>query len=1474
MMNRTRAHALAMVNWKGVFYERYLLDRHVTALEGANGAGKTTVMIAAYVVLLPDMSRLRFTNLGETGATGGDKGIWGRLGEPGRPSYAAMDFALAGKNRLVAGVHLERKGEPSVEPTPFIISGLRDDVRLQDLLLMAQGDTEVVPELHELRENAARLGGRLQVFPSARDYFAALFDQGVTPLRLGTDEERNRLNEMLRTSMTGGLSRALTSELRDFLLKEEGGLADTLHRMKANLDACRRTRTEVQESRRLEQEIGGVFKAGQTMFAAAFLATRERADDLSRRVAEAEAARTTAVQAQTAAAAALAQTVSALGRIEAQREEIERVLESAKAWVVRVCDALAAADELARCLIAFQAADQEFSTAAATRAQADDVRSRRRDELRRAQENYKRAASGLADIQRGIEELHRRAFAYRQAVRRLREAEELLGGVSIAASDFDEHLARTQSELALVDRARREASTRLADADEHRRRHAEVLAALRFLVSGDVTIGDTVGIATSALRRYRDQVALAGRVSSLTRDLGEERKLAERQACVRTLAERLDVALSREPAGTMVRLRLEGVEAERAEHEEAKRSVQVEFANVGRRLNELEGRRHDLAASEPEWCEHDARARRLGEHLGSLVLDRASLDAARGTVAERLASIRQAEEATLETQERLIREARELIAAGGPFAPELLRLKDEIGADLVASSFEDIGLNEAGVLEARLGPLAQALVVDDPHSAALTMQSRPQTLVDVLLVSRDANLEDLASSAVSAADGAADVVVDEGIALRVSRIPVRPRLGRRAREARASELRIKAEEMVLEIEELRAKRRHLERLTLDGDALLAGHAIWLGGNPAPELADVRRKITEAEAQTELLRAESVRHAESSSTLRPRIDGLRGLLSEAFLLDPPDHVDRLQSIEGDYQSALAAQVEVARVSPAAEIVDKDLSVLRSRPLEDDELASLCLRVDELRRQRERLDAAVDALEYVRANAEALSWSEAPRRLADDQVLVPALKAQLYESETAQQAAERLAHGADARYDEATSRWQDADGRRRVATQQHMAAGARFESLEIPAPTEDAVRVAGEEVSRIDGELHAQNTLRDELLGTRGGQESDYREAEKRAKEAGEKLASERREAEPAVARWERLRERAMKHNLLGGVLSPGENNLSDVHGQVNLVQAAQTQRTLLLERLGGAQGGATLLTELEVLRDMSDADFADGMLELWLTVRDWLRRRLPAQIAEVDDPREALLRLRDQLTSLEERLSRQENDLRGASEDVARGIDVQIRKARGQVSRLNKNLEGVSFGSIQGIRVRLHPVEKMEQVLRALREGAAQELLFQDDLPIEVALDEIFRRYGGGRTGGQRLLDYREYVHLQVEIRRKASADWEIANPTRLSTGEAIGVGAALMMVVLTEWERDASLLRGKKSHGSLRFLFLDEANRLSHDNLAVLFDLCQTLDLQLLIAAPEVARAEGNTTYRLVRRTTPDGREEVLVSGRRTRAEA
>src|SRR5262245_28348546 len=162
-MTRARIAALVLVNWKGVFYERYLLDRHVTALEGANGAGKTTVMIAAYVVLLPDTSKLRFTNLGETSATGGDRGIWGRLGEPGRPSYAVLDLE-AGGERVLAGVRLVRASEPTVEPTAFVATGLGPDVRLSDILLVRRLDGDHVPELDEIRAAVVAAGGAMEVF--------------------------------------------------------------------------------------------------------------------------------------------------------------------------------------------------------------------------------------------------------------------------------------------------------------------------------------------------------------------------------------------------------------------------------------------------------------------------------------------------------------------------------------------------------------------------------------------------------------------------------------------------------------------------------------------------------------------------------------------------------------------------------------------------------------------------------------------------------------------------------------------------------------------------------------------------------------------------------------------------------------------------------------------------------------------------------------------------------------------------------------------------------------------------------------------------------------------------------------------------------------------------------------------------------------------------------------------------------------
>ena len=365
---------------------------------------------------------------------------------------------------------------------------------------------------------------------------------------------------------------------------------------------------------------------------------------------------------------------------------------------------------------------------------------------------------------------------------------------------------------------------------------------------------------------------------------------------------------------------------------------------------------------------------------------------------------------------------------------------------------------------------------------------------------------------------------------------------------------------------------------------------------------------------------------------------------------------------------------------------------------------------------------------------------------------------------------------------------------------------------------------------------------------------------------------RANGEPIQRRWEQLLAEA--EDLLVVPFSPEVAQGTAGRGSIHLYSEALSSARVLHERLSQAEPDGEIGNKIdEICRLDERSRSGEDYLRAWREVRAWLQRRIPAQIAQMDDPLEALKRLRRQLADLQSRLVQQEGALQGNSADVANAIGTNIRQARRDIDKLNKDLAQVQFGSVAGVRLHLGRVPEMANILEALREGDDQGRLFAADRPLEEALNDLLEKYASGRAQGERLLDYREYVDPRVEVQRKSSPKWEIANPNRLSTGESIGIGAALMMVVLTAWEHSARLLRSKSAQSTLRLLLLDEANRLDRDNLGVLFDLCSNLDLQLLVAAPEVAQAEGNTTYRLVR--VPDGNqgEEVRVTGRRMVAE-
>jgi chromosome partition protein MukB len=520
------------------------------------------------------------------------------------------------------------------------------------------------------------------------------------------------------------------------------------------------------------------------------------------------------------------------------------------------------------------------------------------------------------------------------------------------------------------------------------------------------------------------------------------------------------------------------------------------------------------------------------------------------------------------------------------------------------------------------------------------------------------------------------------------------------------------------------------------------------------------------------------------------------------------------------------------------------------------------------RRHRMFLALDALRYVAENLEALSWTDAEEALSSKQELVPSLESQCELADRMQHAATERLDEAEHTADAARRKWRGIDDRRGAITASREQAARELVETGVEDASADALARARGETERLSGLVTDLDRAERELAMAVARLAERLEAREKALADADERLAREEKEWRPAEESWERLRARADSRALLTPAIT--QRLIEGGSGSVNLNSEARRMATLLEERLSSARGGREILDQVHSRLSDHVQSAGDDYIDAWELVRDWLRRRVPAQIAEVDDPLEGLERLRHHLAALNARLATQETELRGASGDVARGIEVHISSAHRQVRLLNRELTGVHFGTIRGMRIRLSRDDRMEGVLKALRQGDAQEYLFMPTMPVEEALDALFARFGGrGPTVGQKLLDYREYVDIAVEIKRQASADWERVNPSRLSTGEAIGVGTALMMVVLTAWEQAANLFRERRLLGTLRLLFLDEANRLSRDNLEVLFELCTSLELQLLIASPEVPRAPGCTTYRLVRRETADGGEEVVVSGRR-----
>lgn len=1459
--NRARLESLVLINWKGFFYQRFEMDVGVTALEGENGSGKTTVMIGAFVALLPDQRLLQFRNVSETGGMEGDRGIFGRLGSRG-VAYSVMELHVPRNGRMLAGVMLRKKGPPSLEFTPFIAGGLTNDHALDEILLVRDGETERVPELTEIRQKLGQIGCTLDVFDSVGQYTSKLFDLGISPMSMEAYAERDKFNRILQTSMYGGLSSSIQKGLRDYLLAEDTSLRNHVARMRENLDACRVTRQEIESAERKYKMIEGIFRSGYGMFESAFHGTRLRVVGSRKRAENSRGEHFRCKLKLKELASLLRELEHTHSELKLELKEREEEYERAEN-LLRDCrearkTALKIERHSAACLMAKQELEQSEELFRSTEKRFRKIEWTR-DQLVAERDQI---ALGLSDASKAWEQVSMKVALLKQAQQTLEDARNALPDREVSGDSAADLLAECieQWNRALEDKSR--VQKELDSLNTRIRSYEEVLDALRNGLHRQVTPERALEAAREFDANFREMERLTKEAEVLPERIENTRRIAERQQAVRQKLASLERKGEKVESAAGLRSLFEMMQSEQDSLAEERSTLQERQAGLREERAKGQQQLERLESEALEWRQARILIHKLEDAFEVAIEETRSFESLEHRIRADLETTRGRLRSLSDEHESTQEKVSELEFGGGRLDESLVPLRDLVDGRLAVELYDDTPEVDAPMIEARLGPLHGALLVDDIPEAVGKISREPDFPDHVWLMEAGALKEVPEGKPYPASE-----LVKMGDCWRLSRHPERPVVGRAAREREIERLKVHANTLRAEIETVRTREaRFLEGIETTGKLRQYYRLIGLP-DPSDPVIRLQKRIREIQGEELLVNRRLTEINQRHRHCRRVLESLAKCLPDADLLDQDDWFETVVALKTQLKEADTIKSRMEAVRSVIQRVRTGMFDLEYPPPGPDEVHSHTeagKRADAVleywSKGRELLGTLVDRLPH-------LQFRDQEKLLIEQKSALKALEDKKIEVDQAYQAAKAEVDQAGQDYEQVREQLNSADAK-------YKALHEKIENLrqELVESGQDGTKQSLEEseafkeeaTKKLKSAQEAEREIGNDLIRA----EKDMEMGKDRTSEVRDRRKKDIEDLWPHWRTWMNLRQRVMREGFLDRLIDPQVLQSFDQKNVPRVFEDASKHQGELKNILRAIPEGDVLWQEVERLAEAPDADLKRGAqnLEVWIMIRRFLERSIPRDIAQADDPEIALKQIGDHLMTLKGRLDDQQRQLRQRSDTVANSIRTRIRKEERQIHQLNKRLEAVSFGTISGIRIHLERVESMQRLLDGLQ---VQKDLFNSQTSLEEAMTELYRQVGGGAVRGDQLLDYREYVRMSVEVQRLGSDKWTKASSNTLSTGESIGVGAAVLMVILDAWEHQAVLLRGKRDGGSLRFLFLDEAARLSPKSLDTLGEFCERMDLQFLVAAPAADRARRGTAYRLVRLLDEEGAEEVVVRGRR-----
>ncbi|WKA64316.1 chromosome partition protein MukB [Pectobacterium aroidearum] len=1465
MIERGKFRSLTLVNWNGFFARTFDLDELVTTLSGGNGAGKSTTMAAFITALIPDLTLLHFRNTTEAGATSGsrDKGLHGKL--RAGVCYSTLDVVNSRHQRVLVGVRLQQVAgrDRKVDIKPFTIQGLPTAIQPTQILTQVVGDRQArVLSLQELKDRVEEMEGvQFKQFNSITDYHSLMFDLGVVPRRLRSASDRSKFYRLIEASLYGGISSAITRSLRDYLLPENSGVRKAFQDMEAalrenrmTLEAIRVTQSDRDLFKHLISEATSYVAADYMRHANERRIHLDGALELRRDLFSSRKQLSSEQYRHVEMARELAEQSGAEGDLETDYQAASdhlNLVQTAMRQQEKIERYNADLEELSYRLEEQNEVVEEAREQQAENEERADAAELEVDELK----------SQLADYQQALDVQQTRAIQYQQAQQALERARTLCQLPDLTADNADEWLDSYQAKEQEATEILLMLEQKLSVADAA---HGQFEQAYQLVskIAGAVNRNEAWQVARDLLRDSSSQRYQAERVQPLRMRLSElEQRLREQQD-----AERLLQDFSKRNGQDYQPEELESLQQELDARIETLSSLVAEAGErrmaLRQELEQIQQRIQKLTTRAPVWLAAQEMLTQLSEQSGETFEDSRQvtefmqqlLERERETTVERddIASRKRQIEAQIER----------LSQPGGSEDPRLNALAERFGGVLLSEIYDDVTLDDAPYFSALYGPSRHAIVVADLSLVREQLAGLEDCPEDLYLIEGDPQSFDDSVFAVEELERAVVVKVAER-QWRYSRFPEVPLFGRAAREMRLENLRDEREALAEQYATLSFDVQKTQRLHQSFSRFIGTHlAVVFDEDPEAEIRTLSSRRGELDRAIASFDGENQQQRQQYEQAKEASVQLNKLIPRISLLCDETLQDRVEEIRAELDETEESARFIQQHGATLVKLEPLVSVLQSDPQQHEQLQEDYAQAQNAQRQAKQQAFALTEVVQRRAH---FSYADSAGMLGENAGLNDKLRHRLELAE-----AERT--------------------KAREQLRQHQAQLTQYSQVQASLKSsydakQDMLKELTQELQDIgvradaDAEERARQR-RDELHAALSTNRSRRNQLEKQITFCEAEMDSLQKKLRKLERDYHQMREQVVtaKAGWCAVMRLVKDNGVERrLHRRELAYMEGDELRSMSDKALGALRLAVADNEHLrDVLRLSEDPKRPERKIQFYIAVYQHLRERIRQDIIRTDDPVEAIEQMEIELNRLTEELTAREQMLAISSRSVANIIRKTIQREQNRIRMLNQGLQAVAFGQVKSVRLNVNVRETHTTLLNVLSEQQEmhQDLFNSNRLTFSEALAKLYQRLNpeidmGQRTPqtiGEELLDYRNYLEMEVEVNRGADG-WLRAESGALSTGEAIGTGMSILVMVVQSWEEESKRLRGKDII-PCRLLFLDEAARLDAKSIATLFELCDRLEMQLVIAAPENISPEKGTTYKLVRKVYQNN-EHVHVVGLR-----